>query len=88
MKHKKGDIVKVYVVEKTNQYGSVYYSSILPDNWSVSIWFAEFYKYKQDCKNKASELIERSIKLNQKYPVVFNNVDDITVRELEIKFVN
>ena len=88
MKRKKGDIVKAYVIEKTNQYGSVYYCPFLPDNWTVNIWNADLYKGLQECKNKAAELVDLSIRKNQKYPDLFPLIDDITVRKLEIKFLD
>lgn len=88
MKHKKGDIVKAYVVEKTNQYGSTYYDPTSPNGWTVDVLNTTMYHNLQDCKNVASYLLGKSIERNQKYPDAFPLIDDITVRKLEIKFVD
>ena len=88
MKHQKGDIVKAYAVEKTNQYGSTYYDHTSPDRWTVDIHCATLYRDLQDCKNTASYLLGKSMENNLKYPDAFPIIDDITVRKLEIKFVD
>ena len=88
MKHKKGDVVKIYIIEKTNQYGTVYHNPINPNGWTVDVHCAILYRDLQVCKNTASYLLGKSIERNQKYPDVFPIIDDITVRKLEIKFVD
>lgn len=88
MKKKKGDTIKVYAIERTNQYGSVFACSLVSNGWVYQIHQADLYNNLQECKNNASILIEKSIERNRKYPDAFPLVDDITVRELEIKFLN
>ena len=93
---KKGDTVKAYVIEKTNQYGSTYFDRSLTDRmvsnfrtpWVKDVCNADMYDKLQDCKNDASYLIGKFIEEHQQYPDVFQVVDDIKVRKLEIKFLN